>query len=213
MDGFLPRSKPGRVHTVLVYKMDRLSRRLRDLTEILDLVAEHGARFESVTEPFETKTAPGRLMLNVLGGFAQFEREVIAERVVLSMERRFRQGKWMVKPPFGYCMVDCLLVVEPTEATLVRQMFGRYMGDGLGVKELARALNSEGRSTRTGSHWRADAVHRILTNPAYVGRVVWRGKHRAGIHESLVEEDLFQAVQQKLRTRRQAPPRRVASEN
>lgn len=134
----------GQVDVVLVYKLDRLSRRLRDLTEILDLVAEHAARFESVTEPFETKSAPGRLMLNVLGGFAQFEREVNGERVLLAMERRFRQGKWMVQPPFGYRMVEGLLVVEPTEAALVQRIFQRYLGDGLGAKELARELNAEG---------------------------------------------------------------------
>jgi site-specific DNA recombinase len=205
--------RAGGVDVVLVYKLDRLSRRLRDLTEILDLVAEHGARFESVTEPFETKSAPGRLMLNVLGGFAQFEREVNGERVLLAMERRFRQGKWMVQPPYGYRMMDGLLVVEPTEATLVRRIFQRYLGDGFGAKELARELNSEGRRTRRGCPWRAGGVHRVLTNRAYLGRVVWRGQERAGTHEPLVGEDLFKAVQHKLRARRQAPPRRLTSEN
>jgi site-specific DNA recombinase len=89
----------GAIDVVLVYKLDRLSRRLRDLTEVLELLAKHGARFESVTEPFETKSAPGRLMLNVLGGFAQFEREVNGERVILAMDKRFAQGKWNVQPP------------------------------------------------------------------------------------------------------------------
>lgn len=87
-------------------------------------------------------------MLNVLGGFAQFEREVNGERVLLSMERRFRDGKWMVQPPYGYRMVDGLLVVEPADAMLVRRLFTRYLGDGLGVKELARELTAEGHRTR-----------------------------------------------------------------
>jgi site-specific DNA recombinase len=120
----------GPIDVVLVYKLDRLSRRLRDLTEVLDLLAKHGARFESVTEPFETKTAPGRLMLNVLGGFAQFDREVNGERVILAMEKRFAQGKWNVQPPYGYRMVEGLLVVESAEAMLVRRFFTRYLGDG-----------------------------------------------------------------------------------
>ncbi len=203
----------GSVDVVLVYKLDRLSRRLRDLTEVLDLLTKHGTRFESVTEPFETKSAPGRLMLNVLGGFAQFEREVNGERVLLAMERRFREGKWMVQPPYGYRMVDGLLVVEPAEAMAVRRLFTRYLGDGLGVKDLAREMNAEGHRTRRGGPWRPSSLHRLLTNRAYLGRVVWRGQERAGTHEPLVGEDLFEAVQQKLRARRQSPPRRLASEN
>jgi site-specific DNA recombinase len=145
----------GSIDVLLVYKLDRLSRRLRDLTEVLDLLARHDVSFESVTEPFETKSAPGRLMLNVLGGFGQFEREVNGERVLLAMERRFREGKWMVQPPYGYRIEDGFLIVEPGEATLVRRIFARYLGDGPGVKELARALNDEGHRTRRGTPWRA----------------------------------------------------------
>lgn len=148
----------GRVDVVVVYKIDRLSRSLMDFAKLVDIFDRHGVTFVSVTQSFNTTTSMGRLTLNILLSFAQFEREVAGERIRDKIAASRRRGMWMGgHPPLGYDVKDRKLVVNEAEAALVRHIFERFLSLGsvtLLVREMqaeADAPSAAGRSTRGSS--------------------------------------------------------------
>src|SRR5262250_3635454 len=139
--------RAGQVQTVVVYKVDRLTRSLKDFAQLIELFEARGITFVSVTQQFNTTTSMGRLMLNVLLSFAQFEREVTGERIRDKIAASKKKGLWMGgTPPLGYDVKDRKLVVNDAEAKLVRHIFQRYVQLGT-VTKLMAALESEGRRT------------------------------------------------------------------
>jgi site-specific DNA recombinase len=168
--------KKRRFGIVLVYRLDRLTRRLKDLNDLVELFEKYRIKFQSVTEPFETKTAAGRLMMNVFGGFAQFERELNSERVYTGLKKRFEAGNWMAAAPYGYRMQKGKLVINPDEAEMVRKIYQMYLDSGYGLTDLARRLNDEGYRSRNGKRWRPSVLYWILTYKVYIGYTVWSGK-------------------------------------
>jgi site-specific DNA recombinase len=146
-------ARAGAFDTLLVYRADRLSRRLRDLVGLLDDLTEVDVVFRSATEPFDTSTPVGRMLVQMLGVFAEFEREVIIDRVIAGMERKAAKGLWNGGPrPLGY-RIDRrtwkLVPAEP-EAGTVRLIFDLYVRDRLGTKAIANCLNERGIRTRLG---------------------------------------------------------------
>ncbi|GAB4119085.1 MAG: hypothetical protein Kow00104_01310 [Rhodothalassiaceae bacterium] len=185
----------GRVDVVVVYKIDRLSRSLMDFAKLVDIFDRHGVTFVSVTQSFNTTTSMGRLTLNILLSFAQFEREVAGERIRDKIAASRRRGMWMGgHPPLGYDVKDRKLVVNEAEAALVRHIFERFIQLG-SVTLLVRELQAEGRTTRRGKPFDKGMVYKLLNNRVYVGEAVHKGTAYPGEHEAISERDSFDKVQ------------------
>jgi site-specific DNA recombinase len=217
----LAEAQPDEV--VLVYKLDRLTRSVLDLYDLMKRFEQRRLRFKSATEEFNTTTTHGRLMLTLVAVLAQWERETIAERVKMGRQKKAASGEWPGGPvPFGYTgrpgrvragRTLLQLVPDPERAHLVRELFDRYLG-GQGVRALCLWLNDElGVRTAGGRRWQVTAVSRVLTNPIYCGDVV-HGRRVGGPltrvrgeHEPLVPRERFEAVQELFRRRRALPPR------
>ncbi|MCL4850988.1 MAG: recombinase family protein [Bryobacteraceae bacterium] len=154
---------------VVVTKLDRISRNLRDLLRLIDALEANGVSFISISQSFDTSTSIGRLMLNMLGSFAQFEREMIAERVRDHMLVRAREGKWNGGViPFGYREQDGKLLIQEDEARWVRKMFDLYL-EHRSIRHIALYLNAKGSRPRYAKAWSPNSVSRALMNPAYYG--------------------------------------------
>ncbi len=193
---------------MLVYKVDRLTRSLADFAKLIELFDVHGVSFVSVTQSFNTSSSMGRLTLNVLLSFAQFERELIGERVRDKIAASKRKGLWVGGPvPLGYAAVDKKILVVPAEAAAVRTIFARYLELG-SVRALAEDLDRRGirskprrRSTgRTvgGGRFGVGALAYLLKNRFYIGELVYRGEVHHGEHEPILDSALFEAVGAKL---------------
>ena len=200
----------GKVDAVVVYKVDRLSRSLLDFARIIGLFETRGVAFVSVTQQFNTSTSMGRLVLNVLLSFAQFEREIILERTRDKVAATRKKGKWAGgHPPLGY-NVDAAatrLVVDEAEAARVRAVFELFLEHQAlipVVTELRRRVWSTKRWTtkggpeREGRPFDRTNLRRLLTNVTYTGRVRYRGQLYPGEHAGIVDADLFERVQQAL---------------
>jgi site-specific DNA recombinase len=200
--------RAGKITTVVVYKVDRLTRSLADFAKLVELFDQHQVSFVSVTQSFNTTSSMGRLTLNVLLSFAQFEREVIGERVRDKIAASKRKGIWVGGPiPLGYRCVDKKLAVVPDEAETVRTIYTRYLALGsIGalIKDLDRRgirTKANGRTDgrlRGGIRFGVGSLAHLLKNRFYVGDVVYRGEAHFGEHEPIVDRDLFAAVQAKL---------------
>lgn len=168
-----------RVDIVLVWRVDRISRSMRDLLRLVETFREHGVEFAAVEQQFDTSDPVGLLTLNILGSFAQFERKLFIERTKEGHLRRLHQGDWSCGPvPFGYRKVDGKLVEVPEEAEVVRHIFRLFL-EMKSMRGVARQLNDEGLRTRKGKRWRDFQVKYILTNPVYAGANVY-GRHKHG---------------------------------
>src|SRR5438105_6087689 len=198
----------GTIDIVLVYKVDRLTRSLADFAKLIELFDDHGVSFVSVTQSFNTSSSMGRLTLNVLLSFAQFERELIGERVRDKIAAFKRKGIWVGGPvPLGYAAVDKKIRVVPAEAEAVRTIFARYIElgsvralaedlDRRGIRSKPRRL-SDGR-TIGGGRFGVGALAHLLKNRFYIGEVIYRGEVHRGEHQPILDSALFAAVQGKL---------------
>jgi site-specific DNA recombinase len=200
--------RAGKIGIVLVYKVDRLTRSLADFAKLIELFDAHGVSFVSVTQSFNTSSSMGRLTLNVLLSFAQFERELIGERVRDKIAASKRKGLWVGGPvPLGYAAVDKKIVVVPAEAAAVRTVFERYLTLG-SIGALAEDLDREGIRSKPrrlsngrtigGDRFGVGALAHLLKNRFYIGEVVYRGAVHRGEHEPILDSALFEAVQAKL---------------
>ena len=200
----------GGVDCVAVYKVDRLSRSLLDFARIIEVFDQHGASCVSVTQQFNTATSMGRLILNVLLSFAQFEREMIAERTRDKMHAARRKGKWIGGfPPLGYDIDPngARLVVNPAEAEQVSEVFKLYL-DYQSLGQVAQLLNARGWMTkswttrkgkrRDGHPWDKSRLFRLLTSAVYVGKVRFKGEMLDGEHDAIIRERNWQRVQELL---------------
>jgi DNA invertase Pin-like site-specific DNA recombinase len=202
----------GKVDVIVVYKVDRLTRALSDFAKIVDVLDAAGASFVSITQSFNTTTSMGRLTLNVLLSFAQFEREVISERVRDKVAASKRKGMWMGgNCPLGYDVQDRKLVVNEAEAETVRLMMRRYLELG-SVYDLAAELRAKGITSKIhcneeGRSWGGKpispgALYHILDNQLYRGVVVHKGEAHPGEHIAIVDDELWTSVQEKLASNR-----------
>jgi site-specific DNA recombinase len=221
LQGLLGDVHDGKIDVIVVYKVDRLTRSLADFAKLVELFDLHSVSFVSVTQSFNTTSSMGRLTLNVLLSFAQFEREVIGERVRDKVAASKRKGLWVGGPiPLGYATVNKKLVIVPEEAETVRTMFRLYLecgSVGALAEELARRnIVSKVRTftsgrVKGGGPYSVGALAHFLRNRFYIGEVVYRGETHAGEHASIIDRPTFEAVQAKLAENAQA--RRFRVEN
>jgi site-specific DNA recombinase len=189
-------AREQRFDLLLVYRVDRLSRKVRQLAGLCEELDRLQVVLKSATEPFETGSAAGRMMLQMLGVFAEFEHATIVDRVTAGLERRVREGKWMSgRTPYGYTRASGLLVPDPARAPIVRRIFQLYADGKLGTTSLARQLDAEAAPSPRKQGWSPNALQLILTNPAYRGLVRWNGETHPGLHEPLIDEETFGQVQ------------------
>jgi site-specific DNA recombinase len=200
--------RAGKITIIVVYKVDRLTRSLADFAKLVELFDEHRVSFVSITQSFNTTSSMGRLTLNVLLSFAQFEREVIGERVRDKIAASKRKGLWVGGPvPLGYRCIDKKLAIVPEEAETVRTIFTLYLELG-SIGALLAELDQRGIRTkvnepregqkRGGIRFGVGPLAYLLKNRLYLGEVHYRGEVYRGEHEPILTRDLFEAVQAKL---------------
>ncbi|OFV67382.1 MAG: recombinase RecB [Candidatus Syntrophoarchaeum caldarius] len=182
--------KNNLLDVLLVYKLDRLSRSLRDIILTIDELRSYNVDFVSLTEQIDTTTPVGKLMFHIIGAFAEFERDIIRQRVILGMDKKAKDGYVQYKPPFGYRFEDKRLVVVEEEAEIVKDIYRAYLR-GNSTVQISRAFNVP-----------RSLVYRILTNKTYLGRVKWGDNLFDGGHEGIVDEKSFQRVSELLKQKR-----------
>jgi site-specific DNA recombinase len=184
----------GRVDVVVVYKIDRLSRSLMDFSRLVEVFDRQNVTFVSVTQSFNTTTSMGRLTLNVLLSFAQFEREVIGERIRDKFAASRRKGMWMGGwAPLGYEVRDRKLVVNEEDAKLVRSIFQRFLKTG-SATILARQLIQEGVRNKYGKLIDKGILYKLLNNPVYIGEAVHKGVSYPGEHVAIIDRKVWGKV-------------------
>ena len=184
----------GRVDVVVVYKIDRLSRSLMDFAKLVDVFDRHNVTFVSVTQTFNTTTSMGRLTLNILLSFAQFEREVTGERIRDKIAASRKKGMWMGgNPPLGYDVRDRKLIVNADEANTVRMIFKRFLTVGSATL-LSKDLTAEGVMSKRGKPINKGYLYKLLKNQVYIGKAVHKGKAYPGEHEAIITQDLWNKV-------------------
>jgi site-specific DNA recombinase len=198
----------GTIDIIVVYKVDRLTRSLLDFAKLVEAFDKAGTSFVSITQSFNTTTSMGRLTLNMLLSFAQFEREVTAERIRDKISASKAKGMWMGgNPPLGYEPNGRSLAIVEEHATLIRDIYQRYFDLG-NVRLVAEQLDAEGIKTprRTASTGRAfgdcrftrGQIYKILSNPIYRGKIAYQGKIYPGQHDAIIDEDTWERAQLRL---------------
>ena len=188
----------GQIDIVVVYKIDRLSRSLCDFTDLFKTFERHGVSFVSVTQQIDTSNAAGRMMLNILMSFAQFEREMTADRIRDKIYASKKRGMWTGGPtPYGYVLEDKRLKVDPDAAKAVKMIFERYVATASSM-QVARELNASNHMRPNGKEWRPGMVLVILKNRVYTGKIEVKrtGEVFEGQHEAIVGDALFDKAQE-----------------
>jgi DNA invertase Pin-like site-specific DNA recombinase len=195
----------GVIDVVVIYKLDRITRSLLDFVRLMDLFQQYGVGFVAVTQNFDTADTTGRLILNILLTFAQFEREIVSDRLRDKFSAMRQRGMFVGgNPPYGYDLIDKKLVVNSEEAEVIRWTFRRYL-EVKGFATVANELRAKGvvrrsRISKRGNHVQGrsiscSSVLNMLSNPLYVGDVRSKGKVYPGLHDAIVERSLWNEVQ------------------
>lgn len=192
-------AEAGLVDIIVVYKLDRLSRSICDFAALSKKLDEWGVSFIAVTQEINTATSAGRMMLNILITFAQYEREQIAERVRDKMSASRKKGKWVGGSiTYGYKVIDKKLVENPDESELVRRVFQRFI-DTQSPKLIATELNRDGHLTRHGKEWDTSHIYRMLNNHTYIGEVKYKDNICAGEHIGIIEPSTWDRTREILK--------------
>lgn len=199
--------KSGKVQIIVVYKIDRLTRSLMDFAKLVEVFDQHNVTFVSVTQSFNTTTSMGRLTLNVLLSFAQFEREVTGERIRDKISASKQKGMWMGGvPPIGYEVKDRRLIPNGEHAQFIRMIYERYLElesinhlvEDLRHRQIRTPIRASLKGNRTGDcYMTRGALQHILRNPIFIGKIRHKDKIYDGLHPPIMSEDLWNKVQKK----------------
>ena len=195
----------GKVNNVLVFKIDRLTRSVKNLIELIDLFQKYNCEFNSLTESIDTSSATGRMFLKIIGIFAEFERENIVERTKVGFERKVKEGYTLAArvPSYGYDKMhgEKIQVINPQEAIIVKEIFDLFVDKNLSCLEIAKTLNERGIPTKENSTWYTRTVKNVLTNCNYIGNVRYAIKDKdrnfetKGLHEPIISKELYMEAQ------------------
>ncbi|MBQ1072496.1 recombinase family protein [Micromonospora sp. C31] len=194
----LDAAKAGLYDVLLVYRVDRFSRSLAHFVDLAATLDAANVRVASATEPVDTGGAVGRMMLQFLAVFAEYERNMIIDRVKSGMTAKASKGQWAGGTrPYGYLVNPDTqrLVPNPDEAPILRDIFRLYTRDRLGTRAIATDLNARGVPNRTGKKWSGHTINRILDNPAYLGDIAYRDVYVPDAHPALIDRDTFRRAQ------------------
>ncbi len=173
---------------LVVYKIDRFSRNLKDLIITLDELREQGVNFTSVTEPFDTTTPIGEAFFQIIGVFAQLERGMVKERVKLAFDKKVSDGEYLNRAPMGYAYKGGRLVINEIEAQKVREIFAMWAA-GVHYKEISEKFGTP-----------VSTLYTLVRNPTYIGKIQYKGALYDGSHPPIVDESLFGQVNQMIRS-------------
>ena len=186
------------IDIVVVYKVDRLTRSLMDFSKIIDVFDRHKTSFVSITQQFNTTTSMGRLTLNILLSFAQFEREVTGERIRDKIVASKKKGMWMGgKVPLGYIKEDKKLVIHKEDAKRVQMIFDKYL-ELKSVPKLMQYLKENEIKTKTDKYFSKGQLYHLLVNKVYIGKITHKDKVYEGEHDAIISEEIFEEVQKLL---------------
>jgi site-specific DNA recombinase len=171
-----------KIDVLLVYKIDRFSRNLKDLISLLDDLKKKEVNFTSVTEQIDTTTAMGEAFFQIIGVFAQLERGMVKERVEMAFDKKISSGEVLNRAPLGYLYKNKRLVVDTANAENVKQIFGMWVA-GVNYKEISSKFGIP-----------VSTLYEIVKNPTYIGKVKYRGKLYPGSHKSIIAESLFYQI-------------------
>lgn len=171
---------------LLVYKIDRFSRQLKDLISILEDLKRKGVNFTSVTEQIDTTTAMGEAFFQIIGVFAQLERGMVKERVEMAFDKKISDGEVLNRAPLGYTYKNRKLIINPQEAEIVKEIFQMWIA-GIRYKEICEKFNIP-----------SSTFYEIIKNPTYIARVQYRGEQYDASHKPLLEDKTFKQAQERL---------------
>src|SRR4030065_1002679 len=179
--------------TLLVFRVDRLSRKVREPAKGVNEHKKKGVALKSIPEPFDTANAAGKMMLQMLGVFAEFEHATIVERTKVGMEKKAKGGQFVGgNVPYGFTLdPEKGLIINEEEALIVRKMFQMYAFGREGVHTITHKLNEAGHRKRSGDMWDKRVILHIIKNPVYIGKIRWREVIYEGDNEPIVSEVLF----------------------
>ena len=201
--------KDGKVNNVLVFKVDRLTRSIKNLMELVEIFDEYNCAFNSLTESIDTDTPSGRMFLKIIGIFAEFERENLISRVTLGLERKVREGYSLSSygTSYGYDIKkgERVQTIVPAEAKIVKEIFEMYVNENIPMFAIAQELTRRNIKTKKNSgRWINCTIKGILENPTYIGKVRYSLQDKSryfeadGHHEAIIDKDIFQLAQEKM---------------
>jgi site-specific DNA recombinase len=215
--------KNGKVTNVLVYKLDRLTRSVKDLISLIELFESHECCFNSVTEKLDTSNAVGRMFIKIIGIFAEFERENLAERVSFGYEQKTREGNYTNTNGvngYDYIVGSGDLVINEEERIIVERIYEEYL-NGTSMLKIAKMLNTEKVPSKRGGYWSQSTIKSILTNPLYIGKIRYgvskklqpRAFSVDGTQDAIIDNDTFERVQNLIQKRKHFHTKKYPSEN
>ncbi len=214
--------KSGNVNNVLIYKLDRLTRSVKDLINLIELFEEYNCSFNSVTEKLDTSNAVGRMFIKIIGIFAEFERENLAERVSFGYEQKTREGNYTNTNGvngYDYIVGSGELVVNDIEKDIVNRIYDLYL-EGTSMLKIAKQFNEEKVPTKRGGDWSQSTIKSILTNPLYIGKIRYgvakKNQSKAfkvdGTQECIIDEEKFYKTQEVMKKRKHYCNKKFPSE-
>ena len=213
--------KKGKIKNVLIYKLDRLTRSVKDLIYLIELFDKNNCTFNSQTEKIDTSNAVGRMFVKIIGIFAEFERENLAERVTFGYEQKTREGNYTnCNGVFGYDYIigKGKLKINKNEAGYVRKIYNWYL-EGESMLKIAKKLKDLSVPTKRGGHWNQSTIYSILTNPLYIGNVRYGVGRKNGFEVSgkniipIINKELFNNVNNLMKKRKKFQTRKYSSDD
>lgn len=187
MNKMLKDAESGKFSAIFIYKLDRFSRSIKDLILTIDKLKEWGIDFVSLQDRIETTSASGKLMFHIIGAFAEFERNIIGDRTKFGMQRKAKEGGFITKAPKGYILVNKELKVNPEQSELVKAIFQEFLDTNISLTKLAK---KNGMTT--------SGIKKLLLNTTYIGKTKFADEESKGVHEALIDEELFKKVGERL---------------
>ncbi|MCK5149922.1 recombinase family protein [Candidatus Pacearchaeota archaeon] len=188
MQQMLEDAEQKKFSAIFIYKLDRFSRSLKDLILTIDQLKEWNIDFVSLQDKIETASASGKLMFQIIGAFAEFERNMIGDRTKFGMERKAKEGGFITKAPKGYCLVNKQLIMDKEESQKVREIFEEFLNNNISLTKLAKKNNL----TTSG-------IKKLLQNTTYLGKVKFANNETQGQHPAIIDKQLFEQVKEKLK--------------